>query len=107
MMEKKQIKFLKKLYKLYKKYNIAVGACGCCDSPFLVHLEHSGKAYSAIQHLKDNETKTVKPFDAMAGYIRKVPKPLKIPPPPLRDINVALNDVELVSKIQKRLDDLH
>ena len=103
---KKQARFLKKLHKLYKKYNMAIDACGCCDSPFLVHLKHSGHAYSHIRHLANGKIKSIKPVDLMASYIRRGPK-LSGVSKPLKDINIALNDSKLISKVQKRLNDLH
>ncbi len=108
-MTKKEIKFLKKLHKLYKKYNIAVGACGCCSSPFLVGLKHSEHAYSYIKHLSDGEIKSIKPFDMMSYFIRRGPKLPKLPKVsqwPYNDINIASNDPELISKVQRKIDEL-
>ena len=35
--------FLKGLSKLTRRYKIAIGGCGCCDSPFLYKTKGEGR----------------------------------------------------------------
>ena len=41
--EKMMDEFLKGLSKLTRRYKIAIGGCGCCDSPFLYKTKGEGR----------------------------------------------------------------
>ena len=42
-MTSNEIEFLKELDNLSRKYKIAIGGCGCCDSPYLCAIEGTDK----------------------------------------------------------------
>ena len=44
--------FLRDLEKVYAKHGLIVGACGCCNSPFVA--VHEEGADAAIEHLRSD-----------------------------------------------------
>jgi hypothetical protein len=50
----RNVAFLRDLAELTRKHGIAIGGCGCCDSPFLCNLDgEDGGDYSANEHDMD------------------------------------------------------
>ena len=52
-------KFLEELSELTKKYNISIGGCGCCGSPYLVHLKDKTIIGEYISWDEDNQVYTI------------------------------------------------
>lgn len=51
LLKKHMDSFLKDLTKLTKKHGIAIGGCGCCESPFLCYEKRKGQ-YIMTDQLK-------------------------------------------------------
>ncbi|RLG42596.1 MAG: hypothetical protein DRO05_00535 [Thermoproteota archaeon] len=50
---KRMKKFFNEYKKICQKYGVYVGACGCCDSPWLVESDNEEEIKYHLIHLKE------------------------------------------------------
>jgi len=53
-MDKKREDFIKELEALFRKYRMTIGACGCCNSPWIVEAENDEDIEFSIKHFRDD-----------------------------------------------------
>lgn len=47
-----ELVFLKEYEELCKKHNLCIGACGCCNSPFVQDAKEEKELTDNVEHLK-------------------------------------------------------